>query len=923
MESPRFSLPSSLSGDFKCEDYIQPHYKESYRLAIDHLVNNGKDGYLKFLKEERIGSFLSEEELLFITENAEQLSPETQAEEISGDVDSQSSSGTYWPTYSDEDTPDLDLGWPEVMHERLQTNIDLLFHPPRQNNPTIKEVVRKHIQDARQVIAIAMDQFTDVDLFKEIVDASSRGVPVYVLLDDYHLKGFLKMAETQDVKIQQLRNMRVRTVKGQNYLCRSGAKFHGAMEQRFLLVDSQIAVYGSYSFTWSYEKINLSMVQVITGHLVKSYDEEFRTLYARSTVPAELCPPEPLFQHIGQVRQILPKYGPPKIDRTDHLRHTLDTVYRKACERQLGIRDLEERLYEQDSPKLRPVVENGISAHKPIMHLLSPEEKSLRKRHSYAGERQNTYLSENIRPRASNWNICHDMDNGINNFLMENYSQMPKIYRNQPMRQLCHGNDKPILPIQQNMPLVENASKSFMRTWRIESYLKSFDVPLRDSCDYLDQFESLDKANSFMQGRLRNSLIFRSAIPEQIETNRHMNNSFTALPSALPNAALHYSSMQWNPSTTAESRTNNEDFKLKRQSLQMLDDSRENLSYGPGRNAYPSTYVSLSRTKGPMMMIKTPDIMTDSWQKRHSVADPRSNVEYELSGHMYGSAYGRTQVHRSTAGINVPNGGYKPHLNEDQRSMSHYDVKTIMGKNDSSTPICQEPPCRTVSAAVLEMNTRDLTVKSNNMNSQAFLQKSSRKIRSFLNMPEKKEGSAATSATPSLKSVESTDTLTADDEAKSDGTGRKHAQNISSSVKSSAQQKSQKVDEHFKSSIPRFKTEDDQYPQPSSPPKPPATQQTHPVSDTNVRPSLDGGNWRKGRGAEPRLYSRYEPFCAVEKKPAIRLTTTKAHSQEKPKTAFKGDAAVEHNISRTVRGHHENKLEKFIHRVGNLIHKNK
>lgn len=156
MESPQFSSLSSLRGEFKPEDYIQPHYKESYRLAIDRLVNNGRDSYHEFLKGERIGSFLSEEELLFISTNAELLPPQTQTEEIDGPPDSQSSSGTYWPMHSDVDTPDLDLGWPEVMHDQLQTNIDLLFHPPRQNNPTIKEVIRKHIQDARQVINTTM-----------------------------------------------------------------------------------------------------------------------------------------------------------------------------------------------------------------------------------------------------------------------------------------------------------------------------------------------------------------------------------------------------------------------------------------------------------------------------------------------------------------------------------------------------------------------------------------------------------------------------------------------------------------------------------------------------------------------------------------------------------------------------------------------
>lgn len=152
MDSPEFSMPSSLRGDSKSEDFIQPHYKEAYRLAIDCLVNGGRDSYQEFLKGERVGSFLSEDELLFITAKAEHLQPQKHVEEVSSSADSQSSSGTYWPIHSDVQAPDLELGWPGVMHDTLQTNIDLLFHPPRHNNPTIKEVIRKHIQDARQVM---------------------------------------------------------------------------------------------------------------------------------------------------------------------------------------------------------------------------------------------------------------------------------------------------------------------------------------------------------------------------------------------------------------------------------------------------------------------------------------------------------------------------------------------------------------------------------------------------------------------------------------------------------------------------------------------------------------------------------------------------------------------------------------------------
>lgn len=170
MESSQLSLLSSLRDDFVSEDYVQPHYKEAYRLAIDRLLDKGRESYLEFLKEERVGGFLSDQELTFIGENAEQLPPQDQAEELTCQPDaSHSSSGTYWPLHSDTDAPDLDLGWPQVMHDTLQTNIDLLFHPPRQNDHTIKEVVRKNIQEARQVRYKAQLKMQSVVFFRTTV----------------------------------------------------------------------------------------------------------------------------------------------------------------------------------------------------------------------------------------------------------------------------------------------------------------------------------------------------------------------------------------------------------------------------------------------------------------------------------------------------------------------------------------------------------------------------------------------------------------------------------------------------------------------------------------------------------------------------------------------------------------------------------
>ncbi|CAF90564.1 unnamed protein product, partial [Tetraodon nigroviridis] len=263
--------------------YIQPHYKESYRLAIYALLCGGREAYEEFLRAEQISPFLSEEEILFMLENGEL--PEVEDDSERKRTKDVAAPSTYFPAESDEEVPDLELGWPEVSLEASDTSISLLFNPPRINTPSIKEVVRKQIQEARQVIAVAMDVFTDVDIFKEVITATLRGVAVYILLDHSHFASFLTMSRRAGINIQDLKNIRVRTVQGPQYQCQSGMKFHGALEQKFLLVDCQTVLYGTYSYTWSCEKIHLSMVLVITGQLVSSYDEEFRRLYARSAVP--------------------------------------------------------------------------------------------------------------------------------------------------------------------------------------------------------------------------------------------------------------------------------------------------------------------------------------------------------------------------------------------------------------------------------------------------------------------------------------------------------------------------------------------------------------------------------------------------------------------------------------------------------------
>ncbi|KAL8197136.1 UNVERIFIED_CONTAM: Protein fam83b [Gekko kuhli] len=144
------SLLSSLHDDCKSDSYLEPHYKEWYRLAIDALIEGGLEAYQEFLAKERCSEFLADDEIDYILNTIQKIPPNT-VYAPDNTADDASSSGTYWPMESDVEAPNLDLGWPYVMPGMSGgTNIELLFHPPRVQPFTIKEIVRKMMREARK-----------------------------------------------------------------------------------------------------------------------------------------------------------------------------------------------------------------------------------------------------------------------------------------------------------------------------------------------------------------------------------------------------------------------------------------------------------------------------------------------------------------------------------------------------------------------------------------------------------------------------------------------------------------------------------------------------------------------------------------------------------------------------------------------------
>ncbi|KAM7091247.1 protein FAM83G [Ciconia maguari] len=272
-------------------------YSEEQRLALEALASRGPDAFYEVLKKENIRDFLSELELKKILDTLETYDPGAEyiprhgssAGESEGDRNSQGDeqdvapSLEYWPQRSDRSIPQLDLGWPETIAYRGVTRATVYMQPPIEGQAHIKEVVRKMICQAQKVIAVVMDMFTDVDIFKDLLDAGfKRKVGVYIILDETNVKHFLQMCERAQMHTGHLKNLRVRSTGGTEFFTRSATKFKGALAQKFMFVDGDRAMCGSYSFTWSAARTDRNVITVLSGQVVEAFDKQFQELYLMS-----------------------------------------------------------------------------------------------------------------------------------------------------------------------------------------------------------------------------------------------------------------------------------------------------------------------------------------------------------------------------------------------------------------------------------------------------------------------------------------------------------------------------------------------------------------------------------------------------------------------------------------------------------------
>ncbi|XP_039652482.1 protein FAM83A isoform X2 [Perca fluviatilis] len=254
---------------------------EKERQAVERLLNAGPEAFYSSIGTERSGCFLSSEELSQITSWAQdycfnplQVQRQENGEEGSSEMEDICS--TYFPSYSDTPAPNLELGWPEKSPWVSKGSVTVHTSPPAEGEPPVRQIIRRHLQKAGQVIAIVTDRLTDGAIIGDLHNAASRGVPVYIILN--------QRSSQENFTLNRLRhpNMQVRVLGGKTFCSRTGRMVVGEMKDKFLLVDLETVIHGSYSLTWTDAHLHRQLITVLSGPVVDSFDREFRILFAAS-----------------------------------------------------------------------------------------------------------------------------------------------------------------------------------------------------------------------------------------------------------------------------------------------------------------------------------------------------------------------------------------------------------------------------------------------------------------------------------------------------------------------------------------------------------------------------------------------------------------------------------------------------------------
>ncbi|OCT74997.1 protein FAM83A-like [Xenopus laevis] len=274
-------------------------YNESARFATDALLDGGVEGYQKVLNEEGEVDFLSGDEVQYIMKNIKEpmYSNDNQTEGENGlVVVNGNKSECFYPMNSDKSehvSPLHNWSAEEKPYLKDKSSATVYFQTDKTNN--VRETIRRCIHRTTQVLAILMDEFTDAEIFCDVLEAANkRNIFVYLLLDANKLHLFTQMCEKLQVRDLHMKNISVRSVTGDVYCAKSGRKFAGQIHEKFIISDWRCVLSGSYSFTWLSGQVHRNFLYKFSGVVVELFDEEFRHLYGSSKPVMGLKSPAPM-----------------------------------------------------------------------------------------------------------------------------------------------------------------------------------------------------------------------------------------------------------------------------------------------------------------------------------------------------------------------------------------------------------------------------------------------------------------------------------------------------------------------------------------------------------------------------------------------------------------------------------------------------
>uniref|UniRef100_A0A8C6SV24 Family with sequence similarity 83 member E n=1 Tax=Neogobius melanostomus TaxID=47308 RepID=A0A8C6SV24_9GOBI len=274
-------------GEARCQKHCKKRileeflYSEPERLAVERLLNAGPEAFYSTVGAGQSSCFLSPDEVTEITNWAQDyhLSPHPKEEngEFGQGLDFGGYSSTYYPAHSDTPAPCLALGWPESSPWRREDSVRVYTSPPAEGEPSVRELIRRKLQTATQVCLIMLCIYGHI---------------------------FNRHTYMPDQK-KSCQTMTGGTVYiGKSFCSRAGRMVAGEMRSKFVLVDLQTVIHGSYSLTWSDAHLHRQLVTVLTGSVVDSFDHEFRILFAASS-PV----PEPRIGSCGQISNHLNNFS--------------------------------------------------------------------------------------------------------------------------------------------------------------------------------------------------------------------------------------------------------------------------------------------------------------------------------------------------------------------------------------------------------------------------------------------------------------------------------------------------------------------------------------------------------------------------------------------------------------------------------------